>query len=125
MIINFGKHRGKSVEWLVLKAPDYLKWILEQSAPTGNLASVKAEALRLVLLFDGKQITKECCGSNCRNTAIQFTAYVGNPSLIYAWCDTCDPYQLGATRWKLRFIKTYEEALNYVKRDCDGRRSDY
>jgi hypothetical protein len=125
MTITFGKYRGKSVEWLVLKAPDYLKWILEQPDSTCNLASVKTEALRLISLFDAKQITKPCLGSNCSKAAIQFTAYQGNPYLIYAWCDTCDPYQQGASPGKLTFIKTYRDALNYVKRDGGGRSSDY
>lgn len=125
MIIPFGKYRGKSVEWLVLKAPDYLKWVLEQAAPTGPLAAVKSQALRLISLFDAKPILKPCSGSNCSKTAIRFSAYQGVPFGMYAWCETCDSYRLGAAPWKLTDIKTYSDALKFVRQHCDGRGPEY
>jgi hypothetical protein len=125
MIIPVGKYRGKSVEWLLLKAPGYVKWMLEESAITGPLAAVKTEALRLISVFDRKQILKECRGRNCLKAASQLSAYQGNSYDMYAWCDTCDPYQAGAARWKLRLIRTYKEALDFIQRTCDGRRSAY
>jgi hypothetical protein len=125
MIIDFGKYQGKSVEWLVLNAPDYLKWVLELAAPTGGLVAVKAEALRLISLFDRKQILKSCLGRGCAKTATQLSGYQGNSYSMYAWCDTCDPYQAGATRWKLRLIRTYNDALDFIQQTCDRRRSAY
>jgi hypothetical protein len=124
MIITFGEYRGRSVEWLVLKRPDYVKWILDQPAPTWPLAGVKSEALRLISIFDAKPILKPCNG--CSRTAIRFTGYQGNPWCYYAWCETCDPYHLsGAVEWKLTVIRTYKDALNFIKQRCDGRRGEY
>jgi len=124
MIISFGKYRDKSVEWLVLNTPDYVKWTLERSAPTGPLAAVKAEALRLISIFDSKPIVKPC--DNCLNTATRFTGYEGNSYTFYAWCETCDPYQLsGAVEWKLTVVRTYNDALNFIERHCDGRGGEY
>jgi hypothetical protein len=123
MIITFGEYRGRSVEWLVLKRPDYVKWILDQPTPTWPLAGVKSEVLRLISIFDAKAILKPCIG--CSRTAIRFTGYKGNSYMLYEWCDTCDPYQDGAAPWKLTFIKTYTDALKFIKQHCDGRGSEY
>jgi hypothetical protein len=125
MIIPIGKHKGKSVEWLVLNKPDYVKWVLELPAPYGALAAIKSQALRLISLFDSKHIVKPCTNRNCSRAAIQFSGYKGNPWCYYAWCDTCDPYRAGAAPWKLTIIKTYTDALKFIQRHCDGRRSDY
>jgi hypothetical protein len=41
MIINIGeKQRGKTVEEIVLKFPDYVSWILSQQNPTGPLLAI-------------------------------------------------------------------------------------
>ena len=121
--LPFGKYRGKSVEWLVLNKPDYVKWVLEEPTRPGSaLASAKAEALRLISIFDAKPILKPCSGSNCSRTAIRFTGYQGNSYTLYEWCETCDPYELsGAVEWKLTVIRTYKDALNFIKEHCDGR----
>ncbi len=125
MIIPFGKYRGKSVEWLVLKRPDYVKWILDQPAPTWPLAGVKSEALRLISRFDAKPIVKPCSGSNCSKTAIRFTAYEGDWYYPNAWCETCYPYRdfpasLGPTD-----IETYKDVLKFVRQRYDVRDGDY
>jgi uncharacterized protein (DUF3820 family) len=123
MIIPFGKYRGKSVEWLVLNRPDYVKWVLEQPAPTGPLAALKADALRLVSIFDAKPIVTLC--KNCQKTATRFTGYAGNPYMFYAWCETCDCFNTGAVSWKLVITKTYVDTLNFAHLHCEGLRSDY
>ncbi len=125
MIIPIGKHSGKSVEWLVLNRPDYVKWVLkEPTRPGSGLASVKAESLRLISLVDEKPIIKPC--HNCSNTATRFTGYQENSYTFYAWCETCDPYRLsGAVEWKLTVIRTYKDVLNFIERRCDGRRGEY
>jgi hypothetical protein len=67
--IAFGKHAGKTVEVLVLKDPDYVHWILAQSEPSGPLARIRAEVLRLMAVFDAKalwsffQVTCHASGS--------------------------------------------------------------
>lgn len=40
------------------------------------------------------------------------------------WCDDCDP-RLLVYEVKFQIIATYEEALDYVKANCEGRKSDY
>ena len=126
MIISFGKYRGKSVEWLVLNRPDYVKWVLEEPTRPGSaLASAKAEALRLISIFDAKPILKPCT-RKCLIPASRFTGYQGNPWCYYAWCETCDPYRLsGTVGWKLTIVRTYKDVLNFIERRCDGRRGEY
>ncbi len=125
MLVNFGKHKGKSVEWIVLKEPDYIKWVLDQPDPNGNLETIMTEALSLILVFDAKPIVKACHGSNCNKPAVRFTAYEGNSSSIFTWCEACDPYQTGAVHGKLRILSTYDDALHHAEFSCDGHRSDY
>src|SRR5260370_32214525 len=124
MIITFGEYRGRSVEWLVLKRPDYVKWILDRPAVAGPLIPVKAEALRLVSTFDAKPILKPC-SRNCLVPASGFTAWDGNPYMLWPVCDMCDPCQKGPAPWKLNVIRTYKDTLNFVKLHCDRLRSDY
>jgi hypothetical protein len=125
MIITFGEYRKRSVEWLVLKRPDYVKWILERPAVAGPLAAVKAEVLRLVSIFDAKPILKPCSGRNCSKTAIRFSAYQGVSYDMWAWCEACDPFRFGAAPWKLTDIGTYNDALEFVRQKCDRRGPDY
>jgi hypothetical protein len=124
MIITFGEYRGRSVEWLVLKRPDYVKWILDQPTPTWPLADVKSEVLRLISIFDAKAILKPC-GRNCLVSVSGFEAYDGNPYMLWPVCDMCDPCQNGPAPWKLSVIRTYNDALNFIKQHCDGRGSEY
>ena len=125
MQIGFGKHKGKTIALVVLKEPDYIKWLLEQSEVTGNLAQVRTEVGRLLSVFDTKPIKSKCSGRNCGNPAVKFTAYAGNPSSLYPWCDTCDPYQTGAVRSRISEIRTYREALNHVEVRCSGQKKGY
>lgn len=123
MIIPIGKYRGKSVEWLILNAPNYVKWILDQPAPAGPLIPLKAELLRRIEIFDAKRILEPC--RNCSSTAFRFTGYQDVSYELYSWCETCDCYNTGAASWKLTVIKTYRDALKFIERRCGGRPSAY
>jgi hypothetical protein len=126
MLVTFGKkHQGKTVESLILKEPDYIKWVLEQPNPTGGLARVKAEALRLIGIFDQKPIMGPCNGHGCKQPPVRFSAYAGNSEALYQWCDSCNPYEAGAVSGKLAEIKTYRDALRHVEWTDGGVKSGY
>ena len=124
MEVTFGKHKGSSVEFLVLKQADYVTWLLEQTDAYGALQRVRKHAKGLILSFDAKRVLKKCYG-RCDKVATYCTVYSDNVLQPYWWCDTCDPYQSGASRGKLHPIRAYEDALGHASLYCRGRRDDY
>ena len=127
MQVTFGKHVGKSVELLMIKEPNYISWILGQDSPRGAMAKMKSHVEQLIYIFDAKPFTeKKCYSATCSNQATRLTMYEENLiPLPFWWCDTCDPYQTGANRGKLRFLMGYLSALQYVRSFCGGKKSDY
>lgn len=125
MIINFGKkHIGKSVEFLVLKEPSYVKWVLGSDDITGPLLLVKNEILRLINIFDKKAIINKCAGGDCYKGATRASLYKDNTRLMW-WCDDCNPDPILILNGRIRLISSYREALSLVERYCEGRKSDY
>lgn len=125
MQVEFGKHVGKSVEFLMLKEPSYIKWVLEQQSPTGAMAKVKSYIQQLIEIFDKKPFTgKQCCAKKCKQPATRFTVYLDNLDPCW-WCNTCDPYQKGANSGKLQSPINYRSALQHVELYCRNRKSDY
>jgi hypothetical protein len=125
MKVMFGKHLGESVELLMLKEPDYIKWILDQKSPTGAMVNVKTYIQKLIKIFDDKPfVGKQCWSKICQNPATKFTVYLDNLA-PYWWCDTCDPYQTGANSGKLQSPIDYQSALQHVELFCRNRKSDY
>ena len=120
MQISFGKHCGRSVEFLVLTEPDYLLWMLRQKAPTKAMQRVLEEASRLIGVFDRKPLQRQCSGWGCSNPATRFSAYTGSPHLE-VWCENCRPSSGGADTKKLRVIRRYDEALEHVCATCSAR----
>jgi len=126
MEITFGKHAGKSIELLLLKEPEYIKWMLEQQNATGAMKRAQDEAKRLIARFNTKPFIKDCFGKpGAAHKATRCTVYGNNVTVPYWWCDSCNPYQSGANSGKLQAVSTYEEALNHVGFWCSGRSSDY
>jgi hypothetical protein len=80
--------------------------------------------LRLIRIFDGKAISRQCQGLNCKKNATRASVYKDNPNPMW-WCNECDPYLHGALLGNLQIIETYSDALNYVGNYCKGRKSDY
>ena len=119
MNINFGKHSEWSVEMLVLKDPNYVKWIMAQQNPSGRMPAVQQECRRLVNRFDRKPFVERCCSKGCDQWATRASVYKNNINPIL-WCDACDPYQMGADRGKLQILRTYGEALRHVVAHCKG-----
>lgn len=112
MILQFGKHRGKSVERVVLYEPDYALWALGQEATSVGFDELQDEIRRLIRDFDNKPFTQVCMGDDCENTATRGTTYDGSNSLFW-WCDECSPTQLGASPDKLRVVRTYFDVATY------------
>lgn len=125
MQVTFGKHKGKSVGYLLLKEPDYLKWLLEQPKSEGAMAKVKAEAIRLISIFNSKPFIRKCEGKNCQAPVSKYTTYRGSTSSISYWCDSCDPYQLGAMKGKLSEHSTYNEAIRHIELTCGATKDGY
>ncbi len=119
MNVTFGKHSGKSVEELVLKDPSYISWVLKQSA-SGAMLAVKNHAKTLIEKFDAKPFQLKC--HSCKANATWATVYMDNVA-PYWWCDSCDPYQLGANSGKLQSIRTYGDAARHVEHYCTAQKS--
>jgi hypothetical protein len=123
MIATIGKHKGKSIELLVLKEPDYVKWVIEKQDVTGPLFTIKKEAERLITIFDDRAFLVKCM--HCKNKLATRVSLYQNSSNLYWWCEKCDPYSHGATVGKLSFAHTYKQLLNHVNYSCGGSKSDY
>jgi len=122
MIVNFGKHKGKSVATLVLKEPSYIFWVLCQKDPGGPLARVKAESKRLIQIFNSKPFTEKRC-YGCKIQATRCTVYSSNVYGPMWWCNKCDPYQTGALTGKLESISAYIDALHHCDLYCSTKES--
>lgn len=122
MIIPFGtKHKGDKVGKVLLKDPDYIVWMLDQQG-TGAMGAVQTEAKRLIAKLDAKPLTVSCHG--CKGQATYFTGYHNNASLMYPWCDVCEPYSNGANQGKLVSIRTFLQAMNHVKQSCGNTKGE-
>lgn len=125
MIVTFGKHRGQSVGSLILKEPDYIVWLLSEKKLLGPALQAKNEAVRLIHLFDAKLFQKKCSGDRCTSLSTRCTVYQTSVSNPQWWCDSCDPYQMGADGGKLQLINTYCDAIGHVGMYCNGRKESY
>lgn len=123
MYVTFGKHKGKSLEALVLKEPDYISWLLTQNA-TGPMLLAQNEVKALIAKFNKKPMKQKCNGKSCTSLATRITVYRDNVS-PYWWCGNCDPYQTGALDGKLQVISDYVSALNHVDLYCGSKKSDF
>ena len=89
MIITFGKHKGKSLELVVIKWPDYVRWMIKQENPAGPLSRLRDGVTDLVETFDAKPLQRDCHG--CHRIATRCSVPGDNPTSVLFWCDDCDP----------------------------------
>jgi len=123
MIITIGKkHNGKSTELVLLKEPDYVKWVLDKSDATGPLLKIKDDFLQLIEIFDNKSLTTKC--HKCGKPATRLSFYKGD-TIPMSWCSICDPYSHGAFEGKLSIFSKYHSALEFVEYSCGGNKSSY
>ena len=123
MQVTIGKHAGKSLEFLMIREPGYVHWLV-QNASSGALFTLKEAAKDCMTKFDAKPMVHVCHASSCKLGAARASIY-GNSLAPYWWCLNCDPYQAGANQGKLQFVRTYADALNHVEFFCSGRKSGY
>jgi hypothetical protein len=123
MVIWFGKHRGKSIEDLVVTEPDYALWVLAQEGAAGPLAEARREVSRVLRQFDESPILRPCKGPSCTRAATRCSLYHGSAT-PYWWCDSCDPAQECCSPGKLSIIRTYGDSVQYVSLYCGGRKGD-
>ena len=124
MLIGFGKHASLNVQQIMLRQPDYVVWMQNQPVPGKSMLKVLTEVNRLAILFDAKTPIHSCSGSGCSKIATYATGYSGNPSTLYWWCNSCNPYSSGAMSGKLHKISTFSEALKFAQY-CGGTKSDF
>jgi hypothetical protein len=121
MEIGFGRHRGMPVERLVVTQADYVDWMLGVQDPSPSLKDARDEVIPLLRRFDRIPFQVQCEGCECTQAATRCAVYVGTASPSF-WCGACNPYQQGASRGKLRIVRTYAEALVYVRCECGNKR---
>lgn len=124
MLMNFGDFSDKAVEWVMLREPSYVNWMLSVSNPYGQMKRIRDVIVTtLIPNFDSKHPLEACF--RCKaNLATYATGYEGNATLIYWWCEDCDPRSLGANPGKLVGIRKYEHVLEFAQR-CGGAKGDY
>ena len=118
MIIQSGKHEGKSTQELFLKEPGWVQFFVTKN-PTSKLA---LEFKRHDKALTAKPFVEKCF--KCKAQATRLSFYAGNARGPMAWCDTCDPHSIGARQGKLTLVKTFKQALIFVQSTCEGRRGD-
>ncbi|MFC1956325.1 hypothetical protein ACFLWZ_07435 [Chloroflexota bacterium] len=130
MKMGFGKFMDSTVEYVVLKEPKYIDWMLKKkSKPGSDLEQAKIEVERLIVKFDQKPFLKKCMGEGCNKAATRCTAAIGAVSSYWVppfwWCEKSDPYQSGTPSRSLRVLKTYKKVLSYIETYCGGSKGDY
>ncbi|MCA8425808.1 hypothetical protein LGN30_21710 [Burkholderia seminalis] len=121
MLIKVGKHAGKDARKVLFDDPSYVRWVPDQSNPTGGLLVAQKEFKRLIADIDKKPFVGQCAG-RCKRPVTRTTAYQNSPTL-YSWCDSCNPHSLGAESGKLYVVKSYADAENHVAMTCEGHKA--
>lgn len=127
MLVEFGKHATLDVRQLVLRHPDYVQWMLEQSQTGGRMALVAAKAREYITAFDSKKFAATCPGTikgvQCGRVVTRGTAYQSSGGFngdMYFWCDTCDPYQFHANAVLIE-VRKYSDAWRVAKQYGEGK----
>jgi len=123
MLINFGKHSGKSVERLVLKHPKYALWLINQCPQTDGFARLVQEVERLVTRFDDLPIVVCCSEKACGASATSGTLHHGCTTPVW-WCEACDPLAVPRPPTKLVRAGSYLGTCSFAAEYCNGREAD-
>lgn len=115
MAIPFGKHRGLSVEVLLLRHPDYVVWMLAQEDASDLMARVQSRVRQAVAAFDRRPFVKRCGGSGCSRRATLCSVYCGTTQIRW-WCEGCNPVGLRGMGSKLVGVRTFADARSYIAR---------
>jgi len=121
MLLDFGKHAGKTTQFVFLKTPDFALWAREQDA-RGKLAQAVTAFGRHEAALNAKAFVTRCRG--CQAPATRGSYYNGTTDGLW-WCDDCDPYSLGALDGKLSIVRTFNHAMQHVQWTCSAPRQAY
>ena len=116
MRLQFGPHKGRTTETLLLRVPDYAWWVLEHS-PTSRLAG---DFSRLKAAFDARPFAAHC--QSCGQDATHASAYAGSVDL-HASCDECRLYE--PAQAPLGFsgdLRTFQAAVRHAEATSPRRR---
>lgn len=115
MRIASGRHKGKTLELVALKDPEYI-WDLLLSKPRGaRQERAQAKARALVETFDRRAFDVLCVGGGCERKATRCTVCKSSVDTPWWWCDACDPWQYGAGRDMLHVLRTYQDVLDFCR----------
>jgi len=116
--ISFGKYRGRSFWWLLLRRPRYTGWLLrERDALNGPARAASHRLEDLILEFDDAPIVEICNRSGCSNRAVRVTACEGYLSGTEFNCALHEPSFSWYSQWG---ISGYRSALCYAEISLDG-----
>lgn len=123
MIIAGGsRHPGEPTELVIFTDPYYVKLLLDYRNPEGIMPEERADFLRLIALFDEKEL--KCVCWKCKQPASMLAFYKG--TLFHeSWCSECTPFWLKEEDLKMDIFCDYISALEYVDDYCNADKSYY
>lgn len=119
------KYKGELIEKLILDKPDFIAWLLAKPR-LAQFTTTYEHVDACIKAFDAAPFTSACYGKRnerrCTEPVVRASLRPPSPD-PYFWCATCSPTQRGAEG--VLTIRTYREALGYVRDFCGGRRGDF
>ena len=115
MRMTFGRHKGKTLEIIALKDPEFIRDLLASEAKGKDQIRLRAEASQLLDTFDRRAFQVRCVGSGCNQPASRCTIYKSDVLNPWWWCDACDPKQYGIGPDRIRIVRTYQDALDFCE----------
>jgi hypothetical protein len=115
MRLTWGKYKGRTIEVVVLKDPEFIGVLLKSRTQDETKCRIQTEARLLVETFNRRKFQTRCASSGCSREVSRCSIYktdVFNPRW---WCETCDPWQFGARSLVLSIVATYEDAIRYAR----------
>jgi hypothetical protein len=96
--LSFGKHIGKTYEWLFFKAPSYTQWIYDERIYRQDYNFDEEEAAHFLELYHrASNLAGTCC--QCKQRAVTrmglTTHRTGDLGAVGFYCDQCE-YQGGS-----------------------------
>ena len=109
-----GKNKGKPLELVALKDPCFIQDVISSNAKGREQMALRAEARRLVDVFNRRTFGVRCHGRDCDRTATRCSIYKSDVFNPLWWCDSCDPYQYGAGQHRIQIVRTYQDILDFA-----------
>lgn len=112
-----GPHKGKSIEAVVIKYPDYVQWLARQPESPG-FRWLYQHIESCIEAFDAKPYSDAGCTGRraiggCDRSVVRYSLYRNSCDPVF-WCDECDPYQVGASTGSLSIYQDYNDLMNHA-----------